>query len=113
MTDPYLRSLGFVPTNEERDTARPSFNQAWRYRHNQQAQDGALLFIEHPFGLSACRLSQLEAPLAAQDVVATVSLLDQPALETAIESFFTAHGGRSTVASRAVSQPFRPFRRPL
>ena len=113
MTDPYLRSLGFVPISQERNTARPTFNQAWRYRHEHQAQDGALLFIEHPYGINVGRLSALEAPIDAHDVVATFSLLDQTALETATEAFFTAHGGRGPIVPFAVPQLFRPHRRQL
>ncbi|WP_324680531.1 hypothetical protein [Hymenobacter sp. GOD-10R] len=113
MTNSSLQSLGFVPTTKERNKAQPTFDQAWRYRHEHQAQDGTLLFIEHPFGISVCRLSEVEAPLDMRDVVATVPLLDQSGLETAVKAFFTAHGGRGALVAQVGSHPFRPYRLPL
>lgn len=111
MTHSDLLRLGFVQTTGERTTAQPPFDQAWRYRHEHQAQDGALLFIEHPFGISSCRLSEVEAPLDGRDILATVPLRDQSALVTATEAFFTAHGGRGARVVLVGSRPFRPYRR--
>jgi len=110
MTNSSLQRLGFVQTTSERNKAQPTFAQAWRYRHEHQAQDGTLLFVEHPFGISVCRLSEVETPLDMRDVVATVSLLDQAGLETAVEAFFAAHGGRGALVAPVGSHPFRPQR---
>ncbi|GGG57499.1 hypothetical protein [Hymenobacter glacieicola] len=111
MTDSYLRSLGFAAVSTTRGANQPTFRQAWRYQHEAAAQDGTRLFIEHPLGIDGCRLSNLAAPLAAQDVFATVALHDGPALETAIESFYAAHGGRGAVAAPAATSTYLPYRR--
>ncbi|WP_045689902.1 hypothetical protein [Hymenobacter sp. AT01-02] len=95
MTDAYLRSLGFAATDQTRGAGQPLFSHAWRYQHEYQAVDGAQLFVEHPLGIANCRLSTLPAPFDAQDIFATTSLHDRPALEAAIESFFTAHGAKA------------------
>ncbi|RSK48961.1 hypothetical protein [Hymenobacter rigui] len=113
MTDSYLRSLGFVATDNTPSAQRPSFAHAWRYQHEILAQDGARLFIEHPLGIDACRLSLLAAPLAAQDVLASVGLHDRPGLEAAVQAFFTAHGGVGQPAPYVAPSTFRPYRRQL
>lgn len=113
MTDSYLRSLGFATLGDAPASARPVFTQAWRYQHSTLAQDGTRLFNEHPLGIAACRLSPLAAPLAAQDVAATVGLHDHAGLEAAIEAFFAAHGGVGPAASSVVPSTFRPYRRQL
>lgn len=111
MTDTYLRSLGFAPTSQAPRSSQPSFCQAWRYQYGHLAVDGTPLFIEHPLGIDACRLSALEAPLRAQDIVASVSLLDQPALAAAVAAFFAAHGGIGALRPAAPTSMFRPSRR--
>ncbi|KAA9327647.1 hypothetical protein F0P96_16860 [Hymenobacter busanensis] len=111
MTDAYLRSLGFAPTQREQFGARPAFDTAWSYQHDHRAKDGALLFIEHPLGVAQCRLSTEVAPLAATDVFATTSLHDRPALEAAIGQFYAAHGGIGEAEPPFVPFVFRPFRR--
>lgn len=113
MTDSYLRSLGFAATDDSRSASRPTYAQAWRYQHQALAQDGATLFIEHPLGIDSCRLSALAAPLAAQDVFATLSLHDKPALEAAIAAFYAAHGGVGTQAPISTPSVYRPYRRQL
>ncbi|GAB2793873.1 hypothetical protein HNQ93_003800 [Hymenobacter luteus] len=111
MTDLYLRGLGFAPTDETSQARRPSFSQAWRYQHQRVAQDGARLFIEHPLGIDCCRLSAVVAPLAAQDVFATLPLHDKAALETAIAAYYAAHGGVGPLAPRPQPSTYRPYRR--
>lgn len=111
MTDTYLRSLGFVPTEQATTASRLAFGQAWRYQHNYLAHDGLPLFLEHPFGINGCRLSALAAPLDEHDVFATLSLEDKPALETAITAFYTAHGGLGVLAPVVVPSAFRPYHR--
>ncbi|MBX0289091.1 hypothetical protein K3G63_01500 [Hymenobacter sp. HSC-4F20] len=111
MTDSYLQSLGFAATDETRSAHKPLFAQAWRYQHHILAQDGALLFIEHPLGIDSCRLSAIAAPLSPQDVFASVSLQDRPALEAAITAFYAAHGGVGVPAPLRVTNTFLPFRR--
>ena len=111
MTDTYLRSLGFAPTEQTQSAIRPAFSAAWRYQHEHMAQDGALLFIEHPLGIDSCRLSNVEAPLAATDIFATVPLQDQPALEQAVAAYFTAHGGVGKVVPAFVPHTYLPYRR--
>ncbi|GAB3226137.1 hypothetical protein GCM10027346_08130 [Hymenobacter seoulensis] len=111
MTDTYLQSLGFSATDQTQNANRPAFGHAWRYQHECPAQDGATLFIEHPLGIDSCRLSTLAAPLAAQDVFATVALHDLPGLETAISAFYAAHGGKGPVASRFTPHVYLPYRR--
>lgn len=110
MTDSYLRSLGFADTDDSRSAVRPAFGQAWRYLHEAPAQDGASLFIEHPLGIAGCRLSTLPAPLAAQQVAATVGLHDRRGLEAAIAAFYAAHGGQAAVPAAAVPHTFLPYR---
>ena len=111
MTDTYLRSLGFTPTQPETRTSRAAFAQAWRYQYDHAARDGAFLYIEHPLGIDSCRLSALVAPLAAQDVFATVSLHDRPAFEASIAAFYAAHGGMGPLVTPFVPSRFLPFRR--
>ncbi|ALD20638.1 hypothetical protein [Hymenobacter sp. DG25A] len=111
MTDTYLRSLGFTPTDQGRNNSRPDFNRAWRYQHDYLAQDGTSLFIEHPLGIDSCRLSNLTAPLNPQDVFATVPLNDLPALEGAIQQFYAAHGGQGSLIPPFEPSTFRPYRR--
>lgn len=113
MTDSYLRSLGFAPTNDTYGSDQPAFAQAWRYQHARLAQDGTPLFIEHPLGMDTCRLSRLAAPLAAQDVAATVGLHDRAGLEAAIQVFFAAHGGVGQAVPQGAPSTFRPYRRQL
>jgi hypothetical protein len=111
MTDTYLRSLGFAPTQPETRASRAAFNKTWRYRYDHVARDGAQLYIEHPLGIPSCRLSALAAPLAAQDVFATLDLHDRSGLEAAISAFYGAHGGMGALVPSLVSAGFRPFRR--
>ncbi|UOQ77663.1 hypothetical protein MUN84_03010 [Hymenobacter sp. 5516J-16] len=111
MTDSYLRSLGFAAVSTTRGANQPTFRQAWRYQHEVATQDGTRLFIEHPLGIEGCRLSSLAAPLARQDVFATVALHDEPGLEAAIENFYAAHGGRGAVAAPVATSAYLPYRR--
>ena len=111
MTDTYLRSLGFAPTQPETRTSRTAFARAWRYQYDHAACDGVRLYIEHPLGIDSCRLSALVAPLDAQDVFATVSLHDRPAFEASIAAFYAAHGGMGPLVATPVSPRFLPFRR--
>jgi hypothetical protein len=111
MTDVYLRSLGFAPTARTPRSSQAAFSHAWRYQYDHLAADGTSLFIEHPLGIDSCRLSTLEAPLAPQDVFATIGLHDRPALEAAMKAFYAAHGGMGTVVP--VVAGFQPFRRQL
>lgn len=111
MNDMYLRSLGFAPLDQAHSTTQPPFSDAWRYQHDQLAQDGSRLYIEHPFGVNRCRLSALAAPLAAQDVFANVPLDDAPALETAMGAFYAAHGGTGATAEVFEPHQFLPYRR--
>jgi hypothetical protein len=111
MTDTYLRSLGFAPTQPETRASRAAFNQTWRYRYDYVARDGAQLFIEHPFGIASCRLSATAGPLAAQDIFAELDLHDRAGLEAAIGAFYGAHGGMGKAAPSVHSFGFRPFRR--
>lgn len=111
MTDTYLRSLGFAPTDQERSERRMPFSLAWRYQQEHLAQDGAALYIEHPFGIDGCRLSHELAPLRQQDVFTTVPLHDGPGLEAAIKDFYRAHGGQGRLAAPPAEPTFRPFRR--
>ncbi|TDN38252.1 hypothetical protein E4631_06210 [Hymenobacter sp. UV11] len=111
MTDTYLRSLGFAPIRQESRASRNNFSQTWSYQFNHAARDGVRLYIEHPLGIDGCRLSTLAAPIAAQDVFATVDLHDRPGLETAIKDFYAAHGGMGPQVSSFAPHPFRPYRR--
>jgi hypothetical protein len=111
MTDTYLRSLGFAPVQPETRASRAAFAKTWRYRYDHEARDGAHLYIEHPLGISSCRLSALAAPLAAQDIFATLDLHDRAGLEAAISAFYSAHGGMGAVMPSLVTPGFRPFRR--
>ncbi len=111
MTDTYLRSLGFAPTQPETRASRAAFNQTWRYRYDHEARDGAHLFIEHPIGIASCRLSAMAAPLAAQDVFAVLDLHDRAGLEAAIGAFYGAHGGMGAAVPATPTYGFRPFRR--
>jgi hypothetical protein len=111
MTDTYLRSLGFAPIQPETRASRAAFDKTWRYRFDHEARDGAQLYIEHPLGIPSCRLSSLAAPLAAQDVFATLDLHDRAGLEAAIKAFYGAHGGMGPVVPSTVSYGLRTFRR--
>jgi len=113
MTDTYLRGLGFAPTARSPRGGQNAFNHAWRYQYDHLAADGAALFIEHPVGIDACRLSAMEAPLVAPDVFASVGLHDRPALEAAIKAFYAAHGGMGKVLHSTSAGVFLPFRRQL
>lgn len=108
MTSSYLQSLGFTPTTKN---SQNSFAHAWRYQYNHLAADGARLFIEHPLGIDACQLSEMEAPLAAQDIFASVGLNDRPALAAAMKAFYAAHGGMGPSLPAVADSVFRPFRR--
>lgn len=111
MTDTYLRSLGFAPSQPETRASRQAFGQVWRYQYSHAARDGVRLFIEHPLGINSCRLSAVAAPLDAQDIFAELSLHDRPGLEAAIGQFYAAHGGMGAALAPFVPQQFRPFRR--
>jgi len=113
MTDTYLRSLGFAPTTQAPRSSQLGFTHAWRYQYDHVAVDGAHLFIEHPFGIEACRLSAQEAPLTAQDVFASVGLHDRPALQAAISAFYAAHKGMGAALPAARASTFQPYRRQL
>jgi hypothetical protein len=108
MTSSYLQSLGFTPTTKK---SQSSFAHAWRYQYNHLASDGACLFIEHPLGIDACQLSEIEAPLAPQDIFASIGLNDRPALAAAMKAFFAAHGGMGRRLPAVAESAFRPFRR--
>jgi hypothetical protein len=111
MTDSYLRSLGFASTSHGAKNGRPDFAQAWRYQYGHLAKDGAALFIEHPLGIDACRVSSIAAPLAAQDVFAEISLHDRKLLETTLKAFYDLHGGMGASITAAGASAFRPFKR--
>lgn len=113
MTDTYLRGLGFAPTARTPRSSQNAFSHAWRYQYDHLAVDGSALFIEHPLGIDTCRLSALEAPMAAQDVFANVGLHDRPALEAAIKAFYAAHGGMGALLPAVTASAFQPFRRQL
>jgi hypothetical protein len=113
MTDTYLRSLGFAPTTQAPRSSQSGFTHAWRYQYDHVAVDGAHLFIEHPLGIDACRLSAQEAPLTAQDVFASVGLHDRAALQAAMNAFYTAHGGMGAMLPAAPTSAFQPYRRQL
>lgn len=113
MTDTYLRGLGFVPTARAPRGSQNAFNHAWRYKYDHLAADGATLFIEHPLGVDTCRLSTVEAPVAAQDVFADVGLHDRAALEAAMKAFYAAHGGMGALLPATTTGAFQPFRRQL
>jgi hypothetical protein len=72
--------------------------------------DGTPLFIEHPLGVEACWLSALEAPLSSEDVFATVGLHDRLALQKAMSSFYTAHGGMGASLPSIPGNTFHPYR---
>jgi hypothetical protein len=111
MTPSYLQGLGFVLLQPARFSSPAAFSTAWRYRHELQARDGALLYLEHPEGVPNSRLSHLPAPLAAEDVFATTSLHDRPGLEAAMAAFYAAHGGLGGAAPVFMPFTHRPFRR--
>jgi hypothetical protein len=111
MTDSYLRSLGFAPTGRGAKTGQLVFAQAWRYQFGHLAKDGAALFIEHPFGIDACRVSSIAAPLAAQDVVVEMSLHDRPLLEKTLKAFYAQHGGMGAAIVPTSVSTFRSFKR--
>lgn len=111
MTDTYLRSLGFAPTIRATRTSRAAFGQSWRYQFDHVATDGTPLFLEHALGIDSCRLSAVEAPLAATDIFATVGLHDRPALAVAMSAFFQAHQGMGPALIPAAPTGLRPFHR--
>lgn len=115
MTDAYLRSLGFAPAPHSLLGARanrPTFEQAWCYRFEYIARDGAVLYLEHPLGVAQCRLSTLPAPLDPRDVFAAVGLHDRAGLAVAMRDFYLAHGGMSELPPpAATSGAARPYRR--
>ncbi|WP_375435300.1 hypothetical protein [uncultured Hymenobacter sp.] len=113
MTENYLQSLGFEPSarTEGSSRATAAHSTAWRYRHAHAAQDGTRLYAEHPLGIARCRLSTLPAPLDQHDVLLDADLNDRTALETAVNSFFAAHGGIGTMISPTSANMFRPYRR--
>lgn len=113
MTDTYLRSLGFAPTTRSPRGSQAAFTHAWRYEFDHAAADGTHLFIEHPLGIDTCRLSAHEAPLAAEDVFASVGLHDRPALQAAMSAFYTAHGGMGALLPATPTSAFQPYRRQL
>ncbi|MGI4863816.1 MAG: hypothetical protein ACRYFZ_07820 [Janthinobacterium lividum] len=113
MTDAYLRSLGFAPTTRAPRGGQAAFSHAWRYQYDHVAVDGSHLFIEHPLGIDACRLSPVEAPLTAQDVFASVDLHDRPALEVAMKAFYAAHGGMGPLLPTVPASAFQPYRSKL
>ena len=113
MTDTYLRSLGFAPTTRSPRRSQLAFDLAWRYQFDHLAVDGTPLFIEHPLGVATCRLSTLEAPLAAADVFATIGLHDRLALTAAMTTFYAAHGGMGAPLPAPATGAFQPFRRQL
>lgn len=111
MTNAYLRSLGFSPTARTPVSGPASFAHSWRYQFDHLAADGTTLFLEHPLGVDACRLSIHEAPLDAHEVFASVGLHDRPALEAAMKAFYAAHGGMGAPLRAATAGAFQPFRR--
>jgi hypothetical protein len=111
MTDSYLRSLGFAPTDHGAKNGQPTFAQAWRYQYGHLAKDGAAFFIEHPLGIDVCRVSSIAAPLTAQDVFAEISLHDRPLLETTLKAFYALHGGMGASVMPVGASTFRPFKR--
>ena len=113
MTSAYLQSLGFIPTTHPGRDGNLAFAQAWRYQYNHLAADETPLFLEHPLGIEACRLSAVEAPLTALDVFASVGLHDRPALAEAMTAFYKAHGGMGRPLPAVAESAFRPFRRQL
>jgi hypothetical protein len=112
MTEEYLRQLGFETYTDPNAFGKAvAYNVAWRYRHTHAAQDGTVLYAEHPLSIPRCRLSTLPAPLDQRDVLADVSLDDDAGLTAAVNSFFTAHQGVGAVLKANTSSAFRPFRR--
>jgi len=110
MTENYLQNLGFESTLRAEKTSS-THNLTWRYRHAHAAQDGTYLYAEHPMGIDRCRLSTLPAPLDQRDVLLDTDLHNRAALETAISSFFAAHGGIGTLIAPISANTFRPYRR--
>lgn len=111
MTDSYLQSLGFAPTGRGSKNSRLAFAQAWSYQYGHLDKDGAALFIEHPLGIDACRVSSIAAPLAAQDVIAEISLHDRQLLEQTLKAFYAQHGGMGAPVAPASASSFKPFKR--
>lgn len=111
MTENYLQGLGFEPTSRTEASSRATHSTAWRYRHSHAAQDGTRLYAEHPLGIDRCRLSTLPAPLDQHDVLLDTDLQDQAGFETAVSSFFAAHGGVGSLIAADAAATFRPYRR--
>ena len=113
MTENYLQSLGFESAagTEGSSRATAAHSTAWRYRHAHAAQDGTYLYAEHPLGIDRCRLSTLPAPLDQHDVLFDTDLHDRAALEAAISSFFTTHGGIGKLIAQDSANTYRPYRR--
>jgi hypothetical protein len=86
-------------------------SQSWRYQHSHAAQDGTMLYAEHPFLVDRYRLSTLPAPLNQSDVLLDAALNDEPALAAATDAFFAAHGGKGKPVAHASGNTFRPYRR--
>lgn len=112
MTEAYLSGLGFEQMAERSQaTHQVGNNDSWRYQHTHAAQDGTHIYLEHPFLIDRYRLSQLPAPLDQADVLADLHLNDQAGLETALQEFFTAHGGLGELIPVPGATIFRPYRR--
>ena len=112
MTEEYLRELGFETFADPNAFGKGvAYETSWRFRHTHAAQDGTVLYAEHPLNIPRCRLSTLPAPLNQDDVFADVDLHDRAALTAAVDSFFTAHQGKGAVLTSNSSSAFRPFRR--
>ncbi|SNC76669.1 hypothetical protein SAMN06265337_3503 [Hymenobacter gelipurpurascens] len=112
MTEEYLRELGFETYADPNAFGKGvAYETAWRYRHTHAAQDGTVLYAEHPLNIPRCRLSTLPAPLNQDDVLADVDLHDRAALTAAIDGFFASHQGMGPALKANVSSAFRPFRR--
>jgi hypothetical protein len=112
MTEEYLRELGFESYADANAFGKGvAYEVSWRYRHTHAAQDGTVLYAEHPLNIPRCRLSTLPAPLDQHDVVADVDLHDRAGLAAAVEGFFAAHQGKGAVLRANTSSAFRPFRR--
>ena len=112
MTEEYLRQLGFESYADANAFGKGvAYETSWRYRHSHAAQDGTVLYAEHPLNIPRCRLSTLPAPINQQDVLADIDLNDHAGLTAAVDSFFAAHQGIGPVLKANASSAFRPFRR--
>ena len=109
MNDIYFRTHGFDKLTDEQTQGVGFFTSA-RYRHTHAAQDGTLLYAEHPLGIPRFRLSTLAAPLDQSNVLADLALTDEAGLDAATAAFFAQHGGVGKVVQEMASQFFRPYR---